>query len=253
MNFLGLVPSIPGGDATHPKERDLYIHSHPKSSIAECCRTIRTNLMFLSPDKPVKTLVVTSAGAQEGKTTTLINMGMAFAQSGNRVLLIDTDMRKPRLHKSFGVSNELGLSTLIMGEGKLDDAIKSTDVPGLFILPSGPIPPNPAELLHTDNFKHLSRQLADKFDKIIFDSPPIGAVTDPLVLANQMDGTLLVLKISKTNRDMAEQAVRSLKDANARILGAVLNDVDLEKKEHGYYVGYYYGYGNYYGEGKGQA
>ena len=162
LNFLGLVPSIPGGDATHPKERDLYVHSHPKSSIAECCRTIRTNLMFLSPDKPVKTLVVTSAGAQEGKTTTLINMGMVFAQSGNRVLLIDTDMRKPRLHKSFGVSNELGLSTLIMGEGKLDDAIKSTDVPGLFVLPSGPIPPNPAELLHTENFKHLRRALAER-------------------------------------------------------------------------------------------
>ena len=153
-------------------------------------------------------------------------------------------MRKPRLHKSFGFENEFGLSTLITGEGEAGRCDQEHRRARALILPSGPIPPNPAELLHTENFKHLSETLAGRFDKIIFDSPPVGAVTDPLVLANQMDGTVLVLKMSKTNRDMAEQAVRSLRDANARVLGAVLNDVDLEKKQHGYHVGYYYGYGS---------
>ncbi|MFN7135186.1 MAG: polysaccharide biosynthesis tyrosine autokinase, partial [Myxococcales bacterium] len=205
VNFLGLIPSIPGGEPTRPADRDLYVMRQPKSTVAECCRTIRTNLLFLGPDKPIRTLVVTSAGPQEGKTTTLINVGMTFAQSGNRVLLIDSDMRRPRLHKSFGVSNEVGLSTLIVGEGSIDDAIKNTEVPGLFVLPSGPVPPNPAELLHTENFKKITQELTQKFDRVIFDSPPIGAVTDPLVLANQMDGTLLVLKMFRTNKDLAEQ------------------------------------------------
>lgn len=253
LNFLGLIPAIPGGEPNRPVERDLYVMRQPKSTVAECTRTIRTNLLFLGPDKPIKTLVVTSAAPQEGKSTTLINVGMSFAQSGNKVLLIDSDMRRPRLHKSFGVSNEIGLSTLIVGEGSLEDAIKSTEVPGLYVLPSGPVPPNPAELLHTENFRKLTAELSDRFDRLLFDTPPVGAVTDPLVLANQMDGTLLVLKMLRTDRALAEQAVKSLRDVNAKVLGAVLNDVDLEKKQYGYYLGYYYGYGQYYGEGKGRA
>ncbi len=253
LNFLGLVPSIPGGDPAHPQTRDLYAHQQPKSTVAECCRTIRTNLLFMSPDKPTKRMVVTSAGPQEGKTTTLINMGITLASGGQRVLLVDSDMRRPRLHKSFGVPNAMGLSSLIVGEGTLDEAIKSTAVPGLFVLPSGPVPPNPAELLHTERFQKLAAELGEKFDRVLFDSPPVGAVTDPLVLANQMEGTLLVTKMLRTNKDLAERAAKSLKDANARILGVVLNDVDLEKRQYGYYLGYYYSYGRYYGEGKSKA
>ena len=253
LNFLGLLPSIPGGDPAHPAKRDLYIQDQPKSTVAECCRTIRTNLLFMSPDNPAKRLVVTSAGPQEGKTTTLINLGIVLAQGGQRVLLVDSDMRRPRLHKSFGVPNAIGLSSLIVGEGTVEDAVKSTTVPGLFVLPSGPVPPNPAELLHTDRFKKIADQLAEKYDRVVFDSPPVGAVTDPLVLANQMEGTILVAKMLQTNRDMAERASKSLRDANAKILGAILNDVDVEKRQYGYYLGYYYSYGRYYGEGKGRA
>jgi capsular exopolysaccharide synthesis family protein len=253
LNFLGLLPSIPGGDPAHPAKRDLFINDQPKSTVAECCRTIRTNLLFMSPDNPAKRLVVTSAGPQEGKTTTLINMGIVLAQGGQRVLLVDSDMRRPRLHKSFGVPNAVGLSSLIVGESALDEAIKSTTVPGLFVLPSGPVPPNPAELLHTERFKKLVERLGEKFDRVMFDSPPVGAVTDPLVLANQMDGTILVAKMLRTDRDMAERAAKSLRDANAKILGAILNDVDIEKRQYGYYLGYYYSYGRYYGEGKGRA
>lgn len=252
VSFLGLIPSIPGETGALPSARDQYVLRQPKSPVAECCRTVRTNLLFSSPDNPPKRLVVTSASPQEGKTTTLVNLGITLANAGGRVLLVDTDMRRPRLHKSFGVANELGLSNLIVGEGKLEDAIKSTEVPGLFVLPSGPVPPNPAELLHTDRFKQLAERLGNEFDRVLFDSPPVGAVTDPLLLANQMDGTIIVVKMLQTNRDAAERAVRALHDANARILGVVLNDVAVEKREYGYYQGYY-SYGHYYGEGKEHA
>jgi len=252
INFLGPIPSIPGGDPTQPQVRDLHIQREPKSTVAECCRTIRTNLAFMSTEKPVKRLVVTSASPQQGKTTTLINLGITLALGGHKVVLVDSDMRRPRLHKSFGVSNEVGLSSAIVGDSSIDEVIKTTAVPGLFLLPSGPIPPNPAELLHTTRFQELSDELAARFDRGLFASPPVGAVADALVLANQMEGTLLVLKMLKTSRDLAERAVKSLNHSNARILGAVLNDIDVDRKQYGYYLGYY-AYGDYYGQDKRAA
>ncbi|MFZ5443811.1 MAG: GumC family protein [Myxococcota bacterium] len=245
LTFLGFVPSIPLPESGTP---DLHIHREPKSLIAECMRAIRTNVLFMSPDKPFKRMLVTSSGPQEGKSTTTINLGIAMAQSGNRVLIIDTDMRRPRLHKAFGVPNDLGVSSLVVGDGKVDDAIKSTEVPGLFIMPCGPIPPNPAELLHTQAFSELLVKLGDRFDKILLDSPPVGAVADAVVLATQVDGVVMVLKAGKTNRDVAQRTVRALRDVKAPIYGAVLNDVDLERSKYGdYYYGYAY---RYYGEGE---
>lgn len=249
VHFLGIVPSIAEGDPSQAAVRDLYVAKQPKSAVAECCRTIRANMQFLSPDKPAKRLVVTSAGPQEGKTTTAISLGITLANGHNRVLLVDGDMRRPRLHKSFALSNEVGLSSLIVGESSLEEAIKTTTVPGLMVLPAGPVPPNPAELLHTERFRALSEKMATMFDRVIFDSPPIGAVTDPLVMANQLDGTLFVVKMFRTNKDLAERSVNSLRDANANLLGAILNDVDLSRRHYGYYLGdYYSGYGRYYGE-----
>ncbi len=246
LTFLGFVPSIPDAP-TSAESRDLHIHREPKSLIAECTRSIRTNLLFMSPDKPFKRMLVTSSGPQEGKSTTAINLGIAMAQSGNRVLIIDTDMRRPRLHKAFGVSNEVGVSSLVVGEGKLDAALKSTEVPGLFLLPCGPIPPNPAELMHTKAFGDLLEQLGEKFDRLILDSPPVGAVADAVVLATRVDGVVVVLKAGRTHRDMAKRTVKALRDVNANIYGAVLNDVNLERSKYGdYYYGYayrYYGYG----------
>lgn len=244
LTFLGFIPSIP---ATEGQAADLHIHREPKSLIAECMRSVRTNLLFMSPDKPFRRVVVTSSGPQEGKSTTAINLGIAMAQSGSRVLLIDTDMRRPRLHKAFGVGNEFGVSSLVVGEGKLDDAIKSTDVNGLFLMPCGPIPPNPAELLHTQAFSDLLNKLGERFDRIILDTPPVGAVADAVVLSTQVDGVVMVLKAGQTNRDVARRTVRALQDVKANIYGAVLNDVNLEKSKYGdYYYGYayrYYGYG----------
>lgn len=244
VTFLGFVPSIPesaGGS------KDLHIHREPKSHIAECTRAVRTNLLFMSPDKPFKRMVVTSSGPQEGKSTTAINLGIAMAQSGQKVLIVDTDMRRPRLHKAFGVANELGVSSLVVGEGKLDDAIKTTEVPGLYLLPCGPIPPNPAELLHTQAFADLLASLGNRFDRVVLDSPPVGAVADAVVLATQADGVVLVLKAGVTHRDVAQRTVRALHDVKAKLFGAVLNDVNLERSRYGdYYYGYsyrYYGYG----------
>lgn len=246
LTFLGFVPSIPSG-VKEGESKDLHIHREPKSHIAECTRAVRTNLLFMSPDKPLKRMLVTSSGPQEGKSTTAINLAIAMAQSGQKVLIIDTDMRRPRQHKAFGVPNDVGVSSLVVGEGKLEEAIKTTEVPGVFLLPCGPVPPNPAELLHTKAFGELLETLDGKFDRIILDSPPVGAVADAVVLATQVNGVVMVLKAAVTNRDVARRTVRALNDVKAMMLGAVLNDVNLERSRYGdYYYGYayrYYGYG----------
>ncbi len=245
VSFLGFVPSIPNDSAGG---RDLYMHHQPKSIVAECTRSVRTNLLFMSPDKPFRRMLVTSSGPQEGKSTTTINLGIAMAQSGSRVLLVDTDMRRPRLHKAFGVPNDAGVSSLVVGEGAIEKAVKSTDIPGLFLLPCGPIPPNPAELLHTQAFADLLNQLGDRFDKVILDSPPAGAVADAVVLSTQVDGVVMIVKSGKTNREMARRTVRALKDVKANLYGCVLNDVNLDRASYG---DEYYGYGyRYYGYGK---
>jgi len=244
LTFLGFVPSIPPTDG---QAKDLHIHREPKSHIAECTRAVRTNLLFMSPDKPLKRMLVTSSGPQEGKSTTAINLGIAMAQSGQKVLIIDTDMRRPRLHKAFGVPNDVGVSSLVVGEGTLEAAIKTTEVPGLYLLPCGPVPPNPAELLHTRAFGELLETLDGKYDRVILDSPPVGAVADAVVLATRVNGVVLVLKSGVTHRDVAKRTVRALNDVKAVMLGAVLNDVNLDRSRYGdYYYGYAYrnyGYG----------
>lgn len=244
LTFLGFVPSIPQVEG---QGKDLHIHREPKSHIAECTRAVRTNLLFMSPDRPLKRMLVTSSGPQEGKSTTAINLGIAMAQSGQRVLIVDTDMRRPRLHKAFGVPNDVGVSSLVVGDGNLDDALKTTEVPGLFLLPCGPVPPNPAELLHARAFGELLQSLDGRFDRIILDSPPVGAVADAIVLATQVNGVVLVLKSGVTHREVARRTVRALNDVKAMMLGAVLNDVNLDRSRYGdYYYGYAYreyGYG----------
>jgi succinoglycan biosynthesis transport protein ExoP len=258
VSFLGVVPRIQiegpqPTDKPASASKDLYLFTHPKSTVAEACRAVRTNLLFMSPDKPFKTMLVTSSGPQEGKSTTVISLGIAMAQSGSRILLLDTDMRRPRLHKPFGVPNDTGVSSLVVSDSKLEDAVKTTEIPNLFVLPCGPIPPNPAELLHTRAFHDLIKRLSQQYDKIILDSPPIGAVADAVVLATQVDGVLMVLKAGATHRETARRAIRSLNDVKARVFGAILNDIDASKAKYGDYYGYGYGYttyGYYYGEKK---
>lgn len=244
LSFIGAMPPLKAEDGA---TTDLFIHRHPRSPAAEMCRAIRTNLLFMSPDRPFRTVVVSSAGPSEGKSTVVINLGMVMAQTGTRVLLMDTDMRRPRLHKAFGVPDDVGVSSLVVGEGSLEGAIKSTDVPNLFVLPCGPLPPNPAELLHTRAFSELLGKLHERFDCILLDSPPLGPVSDALVLSKQADGILLVLKAGRTQREQAKRAIRSLRDVKARVIGALLNHVDMRGGKGADYSTYNY-YRSYGGE-----
>lgn len=257
FTFLGVVPSIKSGGrerAGRAEEEeakpDLYIHENPKSTVAECCRSIRTNLHFMSPDRPLRRLLVTSAGPREGKTSTAINLATVMAQSNQRVLLVDTDMRRPRLHRAFGFGNEIGLTNLMLGEVDYEEAIRPTEVPRLDVLSCGPIPPNPTELMHTERFRTIVEALSERYDRVIFDSPPVIAVADAMILANMADGVLFVIKTGQTSREVVRRAKSLLEGINAPLLGAVLNDLDLEDRayRYHYYYSYYYRYGQYYEE-----
>jgi capsular exopolysaccharide synthesis family protein len=261
VSVLGLVPIIgatPGGEAVERgdnlRERDLGVFLDPKSVAAECCRSIRTNILFMSPDRPLRTMVVTSPSPQEGKTTTAINLGVTMAEAGGRVLIVDTDMRRPRLHRSFGVPNQTGISTVIVGKATLEEAIKRTDVPNLDVLTCGPVPPNPSELLHTQRFVSVLRDCAKLYDRVILDSPPTSAVTDPAVLGNLTDGVVMVVKAGETTREAAMHARRQLASAKARLFGVVVNAIDFSNPAYGYeyYYRNYYRYGYTYGNGPDQ-
>lgn len=242
LPFLGVLPSIGEGRNGSAKalegSRDLFIAGSPSSNVAECARFIRTSLLFMGANRPLKRMLVTSAGPSEGKSTVTIGLAVTMAQAGNRVLIIDTDLRRPRLHRSFGVSSERGVTSVLLQEATLDEAIKKTEVVGLDLLPCGPLPPNPAELLHSERFARVLEQIDQRYDRIILDSPPVNAVTDSVILGRQVDGTILVIKSSKTGKDAVRRARRQLAAVGAYMLGAVLNDMSLE--EGGGYNYYYY-------------
>jgi polysaccharide biosynthesis transport protein len=244
--FLGVIPR---------EEAALDVFKHPRSHVAEACRAVRTNLLFSSPDKPPKSLLVTSAAPGEGKSTTVVNLGVVFAAGGSRTLLIDTDLRRPRLHQIFGVTNERGLTNLIVGDGTIDSLVLKTEVPGLFVLPSGPIPPNPAELLGSAAFKSVAKSLIAAFDKVIFDSPPVIAVTDPAVLSSSVDAVLLVARAGGTARDLLAATRRRLSDVRAPLLGVILNapDEGAQGSAYPYYYSYYGENGNGDGNGNGHG
>jgi capsular exopolysaccharide synthesis family protein len=247
--LLGVIPMLSQarqhliGDAP---ERDLAVFKDPTSLAAEACRSIRTNMMFISAQKEFSLFSVTSPGPQDGKTTVAINLAVTMAQAGGRVLLIDTDMRKPRIHKSFGLKSDKGISSVMAGDLQLNDAIIKSEVPNLDILPCGPMPPNPAELLHTERFRQILVQCRANYDKIVMDSPPIAPVTDPAIIGSVTDGVVLVLRAGHTTRDAAQFARRQLGDAGARILGLVINQTDRKGVGYGYGYGYYAPYGRYY-------
>jgi len=245
--LLGIIPVV-SEIAREPteesvRERDLYVFRHPTSRAAECCRSIRTNILFSSADRPMTTLTISSPRPREGKTTATIYMGSIMAQSGQRVLLIDTDLRRPRLHKSLGVSRATGLTNLIMNEVTIEDVIKTTDIPNLYVMPCGPTPPNPAELLLTHRFREVLTQAQERFDFILLDSPPVLAVTDGVILARLSDGVVLITQAGKTIADDARNAASKFRDVDAPILGVILNDMDLTDRRYGYYYYYQYGYG----------
>ena len=245
VSILGIIPRIDKEAGTGPDGRDLrdlIAHREPMSQAAECCRTIRTNLTFMSPDDPIQSFVVTSPTPREGKTTVASNLAISLANAGQSVLFIDTDLRRPRVHKAFGLGNDLGVTSVALGSVSLDEAVQETVVAGLHVLSSGPIPPNPSELLHGRGFARLVEEARGKYDRVILDSPPLGAVTDAAILSTLAQGVLLVVKTEQTTRDGLKHAIRQLRHVSANILGAVVNDVDAESNPYGYYQYYRYRY-----------
>jgi capsular exopolysaccharide synthesis family protein len=257
--FLGLLPEI-GKETERPgygKRRrrpqiqaggsnELIVHEQPTSAIAEAARAIRTNLLFMAPDHPYRALLVTSAGPSEGKTTVAVCIAIAMAQAGQRVVLVDCDLRRPRIHRVFRKGSEVGVTTALLDED-YDQAVLATDVPNLSIIPSGPIPPNPAELLQSERFKAFLKYLQGRFDRVIIDSSPIVPVTDAAILSTIVDGTVLVIRAFKTTKDMARHAHRVLLDLGAPRAGAVLNAVNFSRHEYRY-THYYYARAGYYGD-----
>ncbi len=258
--FLGIIPSVPGiqGDSWEmARQRYLYSLHHPKSAFAEFLRTIRTNITYMAraEGRTGQRLLITSAGPREGKTTTSVNLGITMAAGGKRVALIDADLRRPSLHHAFGLPNERGFSDLIQGTARAEECALATPQDGLFVIPSGPRPPNPAELLGSDRVQDILEGLEDLFDIVIIDTPPVVAVTDAVVLSQKVDGVIMVVKSFKVAKDLVAQAKQQLLDVDANLIGVILNDFDIQRRSYGYY--YYY---TYYGSdrdeaegGKGQA
>jgi len=219
------------------RQESLITISNPRSPISEAYRTLRTNLEFSSLDKPLKTMVVTSAGPEEGKSTTLANLAVTLAQAEKRVILVDCDLRRPSQHEIFGLGNAVGLTSMVVDEEAFKNPpLQETPVPNLQLLPSGPLPPNPSELLGSRRMEEIIATLRERAGLVLFDAPPIIAVTDAAVLASKVDGVLLVINAGTTKRDHAQRAKALLEKVNARLVGAVLNNVRMDISLHRYYA-----------------
>lgn len=217
----------------------LLTLSNPKSPITEAYRTLRTNIQFASIDKTIKTIMVTSTGPAEGKSTSITNLAVVFAQADKKVLLIDADMRKPTIHHFFILPNRVGLTNIIAGTAGIESALQTSTLPNLHIITSGPVPPNPAELLGSKRMETLIKELISEYDYILFDAPPVIAVSDAQILSQFMDGVLLVVNSGHTHREMAVKAKGLLENVNANVIGVVLNNKEAKGEDY-----YYYYYGN---------
>ena len=271
---MGVIPHVPLGDdnkkgksrfgpeySSEEKERgreadqwtiekfELINHHYPKLSIAEDYRTIRTSILLSYADHPPKSILVTSALPKEGKSVTVANLAVAFSQLGERVLVVDTDLRRPRLHQIFQVQRNEGLSNFLAGNLALRDAIQRTTIENIHLLPCGPIPPNPSELLNSKKMKHLMEETKQGFDFVFFDTPPVLAVIDPLIVSSLTDATMFVIKAGKTMRKPFMSAIDELNKAKARILGVLFNELQVKSSDM-YFMDYYQYYRHeYYGDG----
>ncbi|WP_017379313.1 CpsD/CapB family tyrosine-protein kinase [Paenisporosarcina sp. TG-14] len=218
-------------------ERQLITIDSPRSPITEQYRTLRTNIEFSSFDQEYKTILVTSSSPGEGKSTTVSNLAVAFAQQGKKVLLIDTDLRKPTVHYTFNLKNVKGLTNVITKQATLTDVIQPTEVEHLTILTCGPIPPNPAELLGSEAMSQFIELAKTQYDIVLFDTPPILAVADTQILANKVDGTILVISSGNTEQEAARKSKDLLASAKGKIIGAVLNMKKAKDSKYYYYYG----------------
>ena len=240
ITVLGAVPEL---DTQSGQQDKLVMLQNVPSAGAEAYRSLRTNLQFTALDRPLRVLLVTSPSPSEGKSLTAANLGAALARAGQRVILVDVDLHRPTQHKLFKTFNNVGITTALLEENEaLESFLQPTTVPGLQLLTSGPLPPNPAELVGSKRMQSLLARLQTHADVIILDSPPISAVVDPIILSTEADGVLLVVRLGKTRRDAARRALHALQQVNARILGMALNGAPTDK---GDYL-YNYKYNNYY-------
>ena len=248
-NIGGIVPR-----GLQPKGNQLATLD-ALSSVVEAYRMLRTSLLLSTAGKPPRTILLTSSQPGEGKTTTAINTAISMAQLGSSVLLIDADMRRPTIHKTFKMPHVRGLSTYLAGNGDIDSFIAKLPMPNLSVLTAGPIPPNPAELISSDRMRDMLRTLSDRFDHIIIDSPPLITVTDPVILSTMVDGSMLVVQSGRSTKELIRRARQELAGVNARIFGVILNNVDIMRDGYDefYYHRYYSDYNApYYGSKKTQ-
>jgi succinoglycan biosynthesis transport protein ExoP len=246
--YLGPVPAIAlnrdGGKTHHDEKRPELVTLHsPKSTASEAYRGIRTGILFSSAESEPQVILVSSAGPQEGKTITSTNLAVTMAQSGNRVIMLDCDMRRPKMHKLMGLSRETGVSNVLVGGCEVKEAIARTSISNLDMIPCGPIPPNPSEILGSNRMTALLEILRKNYTRIIIDSPPITAVTDAVVLAKLVDGVVLVVRAGNTPREIVKNGLGQLQSVNSHVLGVVLNGVDMGRDSYYYYQYYYYYYG----------
>lgn len=214
----------------------LITRTNPRSPVAEAYRQLRTNIQFSSPDRPLKTLLITSTHPEEGKSTILANLAITFAQTGSRVILVDCDLRRPSLHGIFGVRNSVGLTNIILDPAIKEFPFQDSGVTNLRLLCSGPLPPNPSELLGSRRMAEVVEQLKSEADYVLFDSPPVVVVTDAAILASKLDGVMLVVYAGRTRRELAKKAKALLDKVNANVLGVILNNVKYDASLHRYYA-----------------
>ncbi len=221
--------------------KEMVTFNEPKSPAAEAFRTLRTNLQFSTIDDSLKSLIITSSGPGEGKSTVITNLAITMAQNGKRVLILDCDLRKPTLYKKLGLPNNIGMTNILIQEKKLDECIIETKISNLYAITSGPVPPNPAELLNSKRMERLLRELEGIFDIILIDAPPVIAVTDAQILSRMCSGTMLLTCYGKTEKEAIIKAKDLIVKSGGNLIGVVLNKVP--RTSSGYYGKYY---GEYY-------
>jgi capsular exopolysaccharide synthesis family protein len=240
LPFLGYIPSV-GKEARTDAEKSLICYRIPNSTVTEAYRAVRTSILFASPeDRPLKSILVTSSLPGEGKSFFTANLAMIFSQVNERVILLDVDMRRPKLHKAFNLEQKSGLSNFLVGGINLEGIIKPSCAKNLFVITSGTIPPNPSELLTSEKIRLLFEELKTKFDRLIVDSPPVLSVADTSLLANIVDGVIMVVKGASTRYEAVLKAKEKILEAKGKIIGIVINNIVPEQEDRYYYYHYYY-------------
>ena len=253
VSVIGHIPPLTPHEATAPDQQALdpmlVVHHRPPSMEAEAHRGLRTSLYFSTVGKGHQVIQITSPNPHDGKSTIIANLAVSIAQSGKKIVLIDCDFRKPRIHQIFGLAtSEVGLASVLLQEADLDQAIQTCAVAGLHLLPCGPRPTNPAELLSSQRYRELLDQIRTRYDFVLIDTPPLLAVSDPAVVSTQVGGVILVTRLTKTARPAAERAKEILSAMGANLLGVVVNDSEADRSSYNY--GYNYQYAEDYSEEK---